>query len=142
MTYATIDNMIARFGANELLQLSDRDLTGERDDAVLQGALVSASGEIDGYLAGRYAIPLASVTPIITDYCCDIARYRLCGSGALLTDDVRSRYRDAIRYLEKAADGKVTIGNTAAGATIEPNQSVQFNVGSRVFSRDGGSGAF
>ena len=40
----------------------------------------------------------------------DIAVYRLASSSALDTEERRTRYRDAVRYLERVAEGKIRLG--------------------------------
>ncbi|MGL9773179.1 MAG: phage protein Gp36 family protein [Sodalis sp. (in: enterobacteria)] len=35
-----------------------------------------------------------------------MARYRLTGTERVCTDEIRGRYRDAIRYLENVANGR------------------------------------
>lgn len=138
MAYATQDDMTARFGMREVIALTDRSLHGVIDTDVLQAALVDASAEIDGYLAARYALPLAGPPRIISGYCCDIARYRLCGSETLQTELIRERYQDAIRFLTLAAAGKVTLGGMPNGGVAATDNTVQFQPGSRVFARDAG----
>lgn len=137
--YATRDDMVSRFGEKEVIALSDRDYAGQVDEAVLGAALAAAGVEIDGYLGGRYALPLATPPKILTGYACDIARYRLCGSGTQLTEDIRDRYRDAVRFLELAAAGKVTLGGMPGGGPAPVDHTVQFATGTRVFARDGGA---
>jgi phage gp36-like protein len=99
--YATLANLNAQFGEREVIALTDRDLDGLPDQAVVDAALGIASDEIDAYLVSRYALPLASVPRLLSTLCCDIARYRLTGAEAQETDPSRNRYRDAIKMLEK-----------------------------------------
>lgn len=140
MTYATSADLIKRFGEKEAIALSDRELTGILDEAVLAGALEQAAAEIDGYLGGRYALPLDPVPRILAGYACDIARYRLCGTGGVVvTEEIRDRYKDAVRFLELAAQGKVSLGGMPAGTTAPTSDGVVFNAGSKVFGRDGGA---
>ncbi|WP_024302226.1 gp436 family protein [Pseudogulbenkiania sp. MAI-1] len=137
--YATRDDMVKRFGEKEVIALTDRDYTGQIDDTVLSEALADAGVEIDGYIGGRYPLPLAQPPKILTGYACDIARYRLCGSSTQLTEDIRDRYRDAVKFLELAANGKVTLGGMPGGGPAPTDNTVQFASGSRVFARDGGA---
>lgn len=137
MPYAAKANMIARFGETEVIALTDR--TGSLDaidDAVLDAALAEADAEIDPYLAPRHVLPLASVPKILTGFACDIARYRLCGAGVTETEEVRNRYKDAIKFLGSVASGKLGIGLDAANNVPAPANTVQFKepVG-RVFAR-------
>lgn len=140
MTYATPADLINRFGEKEAIALTDRAFTGLVDEAVLAEALDQAGAEIDGYLGGRYVLPLSPVPRILTGYCCDIARYRLCGTGGVVTtDEIRDRYKDAIRFLELAAAGKVSLGGMPGGETAPTGNGVVFAPGSKVFGRDGGA---
>lgn len=112
MTYATQADLETRFGAAEILQLADRDGDDLADSGVVAGALAEADAEIDAHLAGRYALPLASVPAILTRLACDIARYRLMADNPL--EEARKRYEDARRLLESLAAGRVTLGLPAA----------------------------
>ncbi len=108
MPYATLADLTARFGDEELTQLTDRLGAGVVDAAVAGAALAEAEAEIDAYLAGRHALPLATVPPILVRIACDIARYRLATDAPL--EEVRKRYEDARRLLENLAAGRVTLG--------------------------------
>lgn len=136
MSYASKTNMLARFGEPEVIALTDRANLGVVDDTVLAGALAEADAEIDPYLAPRHVLPLASVPKILTGFACDIARYRLCGAGVTETDEIRNRYKDAIRFLEQAAAGKIGLGLDAANNVAAPANTVQFSApGGRIFDR-------
>lgn len=133
MAYATKDNMVSRFGLHEVIAISDRENSGDIDEAVLGAALVEATAEIEGYLAGRYALPLASVPPLVAGLCCDIARYRLSGASVLETDATRNRYRDAVRLLEQISAGKVGLGLDPAGQPAPSGGGVHAQPGERSF---------
>ncbi|WP_316154721.1 gp436 family protein [Cupriavidus sp. BIC8F] len=139
MAYATQNDMTARFGSGELIELTDRAGVGVIDAAVLAGALDDASAEIDSYLAGRYAVPLAQAPRFLAGLCCDIARYRLCGSDTRLTEAINERYRNAIRFLEKVASGAVSIGPVTGGAVPAADNPVIFNSGGKAFARGRGA---
>lgn len=115
MSYATAQDMAARFGAPELDQLADRNGDGMPDAGVVDGALADADAEIDAYLAGRYPLPLAHVPPVLARIACDIARYRLWADKA--SEEVRNRYADARRLLEQVAAGRVLLGVSTDPAT-------------------------
>lgn len=137
--YATRADMVSQFGEREVIALTDRDpMTGTINDDVLSSALVLASSEVDGYLAGRYQTPLANPPAILKGMTCDIARFRLCGAAVNLTEEITSRYKAAITYLERAAKGLVTLG-TPGGADPGPENSVQMVTQQPVFSRDRGA---
>lgn len=132
MPYATQQQLIDRFGEAELIQLTDRNNVGAIDTTVLNQAIADAGAEIDGYLAGRYQLPLATVPVILALYCGDITRYRLYDDGA--TEEVRKRYEDAMKFLRLVAEGKVRLGADEPA----PTGGAQMESGGRVFGRDQG----
>lgn len=133
MAYATTQDMVARFGEGEVIALTDREHTGSIDEAVLAPALAEASAEIEGHLASRYALPLASVPLLVAGICCDIARYRLSGAEVLETDPTRNRYRDAVRLLEQIGAGKVGLGLDQTGQSAPTTSGVLIQPGERSF---------
>ena len=132
MIYATAADMISAFGEAEVIACTDRAGIGEMDGEVLDAALVSASSEADSYLARRYELPPAAVPAALVSAVCDIARYRLSGGPVLETDPVKERYKLAIEWLRRVADGAVTLPELlppeAAG------DSIMFFTGRRVFA--------
>lgn len=136
MPYATRQDMIDRYSEVELAQLTDRgSVRADRIvDAVLNRALDDASAEIDGYLAGRYVLPLSPAPANLPLICCDIARYRLQINEA--GEQVRARYDAAIKFLTKVATGEIQIGATALGATpAAAAGGVSFSTGQKAFGR-------
>lgn len=133
MSYATTQDMVARFGEGEVIALTDRENTGSIDEAVLAPALAEATAEIEGHLAARFALPLASVPQLVVGICCDIARYRLSGASVVETDPTRNRYRDAVRLLESIGAGKVGLGLDQAGQAAPVASSVLIQPGERSF---------
>ncbi|AHE72555.1 hypothetical protein M942_04500 [Enterobacter ludwigii] len=142
--YATRDDMINRFGRKEVVDLTDVEWTGDIDERVLTYALSTATDEINGYIAGRYALPLPHVPAVLSGYACDIARYRMTGDKRQCTDEIRDRYKDAIRYLEGVASGRVTLGVYRDTGTNVPSAAggVRFASGRRLWGRrnTGGGG--
>ncbi len=134
MSYATKASMISRIGENEIIALTDRSNAGVVDDAVLAAALAETDAEIDPYLMSRYSLPLASVPKVITGFACDITRYRLTGANVSETEIVRLRYKDAIKFLESVASGKISLGLDALGGAPVEHGSVQVSAPNRVFS--------
>ena len=132
MSYATQQDLIDRYGEQEVIQLTDRaDPPAETiDAAVVAKALADAGAMIDGYLGGRYTLPLATVPPVLTGYAGDIARYRLYGDAA--PDRVEKAYRDAIRFLEMVAAGKISLGAGAPAVAGAP----EYVSPGRMFTHD------
>lgn len=136
MTYAAKANMIARFGEDEVIALTDRANLGVVDDAVLAGALAEADAEIEPYLPPRYTLPLSNVPKILVGFACDIARYRLCGAGVTETDEIRRRYEDAVKFLVRVSRGEIGLGLDTANVAPAAPASVQVAAPARVFNSD------
>lgn len=115
MSYATLAEMITRFGEAELVQRTDRAEGVSIDTVVLERALADADAEIDGYLAGRYTLPLASTPAVLVRLAADMARYRLYDDG--VPDTVRQRYEDAVSLLKRMASGDVLLPGLQGVAT-------------------------
>jgi len=107
--YATLQDMIDRYSQDEIILAFDRTASGEIDETAANKALADASAEIDGYLVGRYDTPLASPPAVIPPLAVDIALYKGSISTAQ-TEEKRTRYEDAIRFLTKVAKGDISLG--------------------------------
>lgn len=134
MPYCTKQNLIDRFGEEELIQLTDRENLGAIDDSVLDAALADADEEIDGKLAVRYRLPLATVPPRLVRMACDIARHSLYADNPTAT--VVDRYNSALDYLRAVAAGKEQLLNQG-GATAETAGVAEFDPGRSVFTGGG-----
>ncbi|MGY6773609.1 gp436 family protein [Gallibacterium sp. ZY190522] len=138
MMYATADDFVLRIGEQQAIELTDRDRTGEINQQVLAVALTDSSSQIDGYLLGRYTLPLASIPDNLIRICCDIARYRLVSmSEVTTTDEIIERYKLSLKELEQIASGKISLGIESNDVQAEDSVGVMFsNPGNRIFSRD------
>lgn len=101
-------------------------------------ALDDASDEIDTYLA-RYGLPLAVVPGRVVAVSCDIAAYRIAGDAALMTEEKRKRYEDAVRWLEKCSTGAIDLTAlvTADDGDPETDEAVEAEITyqERLFTR-------
>lgn len=134
MAYATQADLETRFGSVELAQLSDRTNGAVIDAAVVARALADAAAEIDGYLAGRYALPLATVPAVLGRVACDIARYRLYDDRA--TEAVRQRYEDSVRDLKALAAGTIKLDAVDVLTPAPNGVSVTVSTPDRIFNAD------
>ncbi|AUK50207.1 gp436 family protein [Pasteurella multocida] len=120
------------------MELTDRENIGEVNQAVLTIALLDSSSQIDGYLVGRYKLPLKTIPQNLTRICCDLTRYRLASmSDVSITEEIIERYKLSLRELEGIASGKVSLGIAEdEQASTGENTVIFTNVANRVFSRD------
>lgn len=128
MSYAIKSDLETRFGADEILQLADRDGSGAVDTGVVEAALADADVEIDGYLAVLYTLPMTPVPELVKRLACDIARYRLWKDRA--SEQVRQGYEDATATLKRIAAGTVRIVIVSTG--VEPGSKTTATPASRV----------
>ncbi|WP_172298349.1 gp436 family protein [Pseudoruegeria sp. HB172150] len=130
MSYATLDQLKDRFGDRLLITLTDRatTATGEIDEDVVTRALADTDAMIDGYLASRYALPLAETPNLVVDLAQAIAIYKLHTNSA--SEKIEKDYNDAISTLKDIAKGIVKLD--VAG--VEPGLSG--SSGARITDRE------
>lgn len=116
-TYIDGAGLRQRFG-NEIDQLigadAEADPPAAGDTERLARACEDATNLVDGYLGGRYALPLSSVPDMVRAWAADVARYRLWDDRA--PEEVRRRYEDALRQLELTAKGTISLPPGSDGA--------------------------
>lgn len=136
--YATRTDFETALGADAVALILDRDRDADPDGTSIDQALVNASAEINGYVGARYDLPLAGPVPILRQTCIDIATYRLANSYALLTEDIRLRFEDAIRQLTSISKGLIALPVDKDQDGVGENTSVRVKTGGpeRVFGRD------
>lgn len=139
MTYATQQDMVDRFGATELIQLTDRAAVPPVaiDATVLTRALADATAAIDGYLVRRYALPIAAPPPALVKVCADIARFYLWGDRADPKGAIAAAHAEALRWLRQVADDIVRLEVAGAASPAAASGGARVEAGAPVFSRDG-----
>ncbi len=131
MAYVTTADLIARFGEEELIQLTSRGVAGMIDADVVSRAIADAEAEIDGYLkAAGYTVPLSPVPPLLVRVASDITRYRLYEDAS--PEEVRRRYEDARRLLSDIQAGRITLVDAVSAGSDAPD----FITPGRIFTHD------
>lgn len=136
MPYATGIDMVNAFSWAEMRDLTD---TGEPrlDDvnqAVLSKALADASAMIDGYLVGRYSLPLTPAPDVLRVHCCGVARYLLMTNAP----DERAKldFQGALSFLQRVATGAISLVAPAAPGQVPAGMGpITFVTGEKVFAR-------
>lgn len=121
MTYTTLAILTDRFGDRALVDLTDRadPATGAIDVAVIDRALADTDAVIDGYLKGRYVLPLVETPPLLVDIASSIAIYKL--HRYTPDEKIKKDYDDAMRSLRDIARGDLRLD--VAGAEPEGSGS-------------------
>ncbi|WP_062497070.1 gp436 family protein [Gluconobacter potus] len=118
MAYASVSDLIQRFGERELINnTTPEGMPREAIDQARVGqALTDASALIDSFLNRKFQVPLQNAPASVVNACCKIARFDIAQSGATQpTDQMRLDQKDALNWLTLIAKGTVTLdGQTAA----------------------------
>lgn len=138
MTYATLQDLIERFGETELIQLTDRvnRPVTTIDPVVVERALSDAQAEIDSYIGKVAKLPVAKVPPILTKRAADMARYFLFGSKAEKDGEVERGYKEALAWLRDVSKGVVQMDFGGVVAPAPATSGVSFIAPARRFTRD------
>lgn len=113
MSYATVQNLVDRFGEVEIARLTTAE--GQPVDAIdaaaAQLALDDATAEIESYLRKRYATPVAAPVPQeLVRACALIARYNLSFGEQKQPSEQTTRQREQIvAWLRDISAGKVLL---------------------------------
>lgn len=130
MTYATRADLEQINGPEEVAQRESM-----LPDNAIAGILDKADEMINGYLGGRYSLPLSVKPANLTQIAAQIARYNLLGEAA--TERARDDFKDAIAWLTAVQSGRVVLQATTPAPGTEPALAVMSCSSPAVFKRDG-----
>jgi phage gp36-like protein len=115
VTYIAPADYVTRYGVPETIRLTDENQLGVIDKGVLFAALADAAAEMDGYLAKRYALPLAPVPPLLESIAAAITRARL--HTADMPELVADTLKAARQQLRDISRGEIVLPNVVATGT-------------------------
>lgn len=108
-----------------LVQLSNDDPAAMLpNEDVVEDGVRQAEELVDGYLRGRYDLPLDPTPTVLRDAVVYLARhwlYQRRPEGAI-PDAVKDSRKDTIKLLESIRDGVVTLGMPSGQAAPEPGE--------------------
>ena len=135
MAYCTQTDLEHALPEGNLIALTDDEGAGDVVAERVTEAIASADAEIDGYCAGLYSVPFATVPALIKKCSVDIAIYNLYSRTMEQIPDTRAaRYKDAVHLLEKIAEGLIELPPDAAA--VGSVHEVSFSGPGRLFTRD------
>lgn len=114
----TRQDLIDRFGEDELVLLTDREGRGVIDDEVLNRAIEDAEAETAAYIQAA-GLVLPSPPKVLVIKVCDIARYYLHDNGE--TQVVLDRYKQAIAWLRDVVRNPRLLDPDAVVADAKPS---------------------
>ena len=106
-------------------------------DSRVQKVIDKVSGKIDGFLEGRYTLPLPFESSLLKVIAIDLVKYQILSKRGLDDKDAEiiEQKKDAMRLLEKIAEGKLTLEPSKVPAP-EVNNDIEIESSPRIFSRD------
>jgi len=121
MAYIVNQDIIDRVGNTRAVQLTT-DSGSVVSTTVLDEVRLSSEGEVNGYLAKRYAVPVdltahPDVAATLKGFTLDIAVYRLNTRRAPASDDIRTMRNNAIEWFKRVADGTINLPVETTPAT-------------------------
>lgn len=134
--YASHQDMIDRFGEQELIERTDRvePFTGAIVDPVLDVALADATEIVDGYVRSRYALPLPAPLPgILVPITCALVRRQLYEDEA--PEAVLDGHKLAMDQLRDITAGRIVLQVAGTPAAAEPDRA-EVTGPERTFSRE------
>jgi phage gp36-like protein len=134
MPYTTQAALNSRFGSTEVDQLLDRTNEGTPDTAALAAVIRDSDALIDGYIGGRYTLPLVFVPDLLGNLSADIVRFRLYDQRA--PEEVRRRFEDALDVLKGIAAGTVVLPPGVNGVVAASRLAMSGYSAERVFTAD------
>lgn len=143
MSYCSQQDLVDRFGATKLIQLTDRvnKPATTIDTVMVEGRIGDAASLINSFLGKKYKLPLTVDVPsVLKTYAIDIAWFLLHGDIAGKEHPARLAFNDAKAWLKLVSQGEVII--EGAGENIAPAGGGQIKTGKpdRQFTREKLSG--
>jgi Mu-like prophage protein gp36 len=120
MSYCTAADLTERMSNDELIQLTDDSGSGSVNPDVILSAIAAAQDIVDGYLRGRYSVPLATTPVVVKNLALDLTAYRLYKRRNQLSvnDAIESLYKNAVSALKDIAAGIIKLELPDTGAQI------------------------
>ena len=109
--YCTIDDIEKHTSSPTLIQLSSDDGQEAVNRVVVEEAILYASTLIDGYLRGRYSLPLDTHFPLLRIIAIDLSVYRLYSRRMRneMPEVVETAYKSAIATLRDIQKGVISL---------------------------------
>lgn len=116
------------------------ELTTERGDianfTIITEIINRVDTEIDSYVSVCYATPLVSVPDIIKWLSVDMVIYHLYSRRSVVPSIRRTKYDDAVKFLQNVALGKSNIiGSDGYETSKKLSSSTEINSSERIFSK-------
>ena len=122
MSYCSISDIQAVIANDDLVQLTNDSGSDTVDTNKINDAVSYVENVIDGYLRGRYDLPLASIPDELKYLAVDFVIYKLYSRRMYteIPESVRRKYEEVIKTLEKIQKGSFNLGIESSEAFEQP----------------------
>lgn len=121
MGYCTLSDLEKAATAQTIIQLTDDEGLNAVNQTRVDDAVSYADQLIDGYLRGRYTLPLSPVPGLAKSLSVELALFHLYSRRLDITmpEPVVGKYKNAVKLLELIQKGLVSLGieETSGAAT-------------------------
>jgi len=139
MPYCTLDDLKLSCPEANIRQLTDDAGTGAIDQVKVDEAIAYADQLIDGYLRGRYSVPLNPLPDLIKHFSVDLAVFHLYARRfeMEMPESMMAKHKNTVKFLEQIQKGLISLGiespDTGPGqGNYKTNKTSQ----DRTFSKD------
>ena len=138
--YCTIEDIQKQTSRDTLVQLTDDNQLGEIDSIIVEEAILYSETLINGYLCGRYTIPIFNEIPnILKILAIDLAIYRLY-LRRFQTDtpnSISEKYKNSTKILEQIQKGIISLEIESTGKVIRMSEyKTNKTSKDRIFSKE------
>lgn len=140
--YCTIEDIETQTSTPTLIQLTSDDGQEVVDRVVAQEAILYSSTLIDGYLRGRYTLPLDAHFPLLRILAIDLSIHRLYSRRMRdeMPEVIENNYKNAISTLKDIQKGVISLQSEndsleTAGFNVEEYKTNK-SIIDRLFSKD------
>eukprot|EP00828_Plagiopyla_frontata_P012061 TRINITY_DN16792_c0_g1_i1.p4 TRINITY_DN16792_c0_g1~~TRINITY_DN16792_c0_g1_i1.p4 ORF type:complete len:146 (+),score=39.84 TRINITY_DN16792_c0_g1_i1:284-721(+) len=109
MAYCTLTDILAVMDEQDVIQFTDDDDAGMPNVVVVDAVTASAAALIDSYISGRYGTSLNPVPALVVSLAVDLSLYQIASRRGAAPVELRTRYEDAVRLLERISLGRAEI---------------------------------
>lgn len=109
--YCTLDDIEKHTSTPTLIQLTSDDGQEMVDKTVVEESILYSSALIDGYLRGRYSLPLNICFPLLRVLAVDLSVYRLYSRRMRneMPEVIETAYKNAIATLRDIQKGVISL---------------------------------
>lgn len=137
--YLTPEELLSSLPEQSVIQLTNDDPCGtEPDMDRVQEALLASGELVDGYLRGRYELPLAEAPTLLRDVVRTIARFKLYERRpeSDMPETIMETYKAAVKTLEQIRNGRITLGVAASDKALPERGEHRISAPKTFFSPD------